>query len=97
MFVSIINTYCNFIIYIHQTIKCFINPESLENYILTLTRTDALQYIQNHNKSKIKLNPTRRERYLLYKLLKGKNNPVTLYSYGKEKSDTRKTLIIKKK
>ena len=97
MMLSIINAYCNYIIFVHEFIKQCINQESLEEYILSLTRYDALQFIESCYKSKIKLYPTRKERYLLYKQLKGRNSPVELYSYGKEKSDTRKYLIIIKK
>jgi len=74
-----------------------INPETLIEYILNLSRSDAINFIEECKVSRIKLYPTRKERYLLYKKLKGKESPFTLYSYGKENRNTRKFLIIKHK
>ena len=96
MFILIINKYCDYMIFIHKFIKKHINPNSIEEYIIGLSRPDALEFIKDYKQSKIKLYPTRKERYLLYKQLKGKDSPVTVYSYGKEKHDTRKKFIIKK-
>ena len=97
MFLYFINAYCDYVIVFHRFIKQIINPKSIEEHILSLTRSNAFEFIKKCKKSKITLYPTRKERYLLYKLLKGKDSIVRLYSYGKEKNDTRKTLIIKKK
>ena len=98
MFIWMINVYCDYMIKSHQFIKRFINLEPpLESYILSLTKTDAFEFIQQYNKSKIKLYPTRKDRYFLYKKLKGKDSPVTLYSYGQENDNTQKCLIIEKK
>ena len=93
----LITTYCDYMIASHKYIKSLIEPETLEHYILSLKRADAFIFLNDCNRQKIKVYPTRIERYQLYKLLKGKNSSYILYSYGKEKCDTRKYLIIKKK
>ena len=95
MFVRVISSYCDYMIYIHKFVKNHINPQSIESYLLSVSRPDALKYITNYNQPEIKLYPTRKERYLLYKQLKGKDSPVTLFSCGSEQSDTKKELIIK--
>ena len=97
MFVGIINAYCDYIIQIHKNLKTIVNPKSIEDHILSLTQSEVLQFIEDCDKTKLKLYPTRKERYILYKKLNGKDSPIKLFSYGKEKSCTRKFLIIKKK
>ena len=96
-FIYIISQYCDIIISSHQYIKKLINVELLETYIISLSRKNALDFIREIKQNQITLYPTRKERYLLYKQLKGKDSPVVVYSFGKEKSNTRKCLIIKKK
>ena len=94
MFIYIISSFCDYMIFIHKFIKNFLNPESIEDYILNVTMDNVIETSKDFN---IKLYPTRQERYLLYKKLKGKNSPIILYSYGEESKNTRKKLIIKKK
>ena len=99
MFEYIINVYCDYVIMYHKKIKNMINPLSMKESILNLSRSDAFEFIttnmNDYNKSKITLYPTRKERYLLYKKLKGKDSPLLLYSHGNEKYNTQKMMIIK--
>ena len=94
---NLINFYCDYIIRIHQCLKKMVLPESLETFILTLTRKEAIQFVADCNRYKIHLYPTRTDRHRLYKLLKGKESPYELYSYGVENKNTQRRLVIKKK
>jgi len=96
-FTYIMNKYCDYVIKIHQYIKKQISEENLQDFLLSLSRHDAFNYLINLESPKTQMYCTRHERYLLYKHLKGKTSPFVLYSYGKEKCDTRKNIIIKRK
>lgn len=95
---KIINLYCDYMISSFQYIKSLINlkSESLEDYILSLSNSDLLIYIENSKYSQIVLCPTCSQRYFFYKKLKGKTSFFDVYSYGQENNDTRKNLVIKK-
>ena len=97
MFIQIMNAYCDYAILFHECIKKYISSDSFQKHILSLPKDDAFQYIEQQKQTKFKLYPSRNERYLLYKKLKGKDSPVTLYSYGKENIHTNKFLVILKK
>jgi mevalonate pyrophosphate decarboxylase len=59
-----------------------------------MKRKDVYAYFMDTGDS-MKLFCTRRERYLIYKHLKGKDCPLKIYSYGKENTKTQKKMIIK--
>lgn len=96
MITSAINKYCDTMINIHKYIKSIINNIPFEQYILNMTRRDALEYFSNHSKSIHNMYLTRSQRHKLYKLLKGKDSNLIVYSYGNENKYTKKYVVIKK-
>ena len=91
----LIEMYCDFGINVLTYIKNKVSSEPLHAKLLSLNRTHALSYLDNLNQSSIQLYCTRNQRHKLYKLLKGKNMPYLIYSYGPENSLTQKKLTIK--
>ena len=93
----IINYYCDFMIYYHTKIKNVLIHTNVEEYILNNDEYEIEKYINSIKSKHIELYCTRNVRHNLYKHLKSKKSPFTVYSYGIEDNHTKKKIIIKNK
>ena len=93
----LIEMYCDFGISVLKYIKSKVTNTPVHEKILSMSKSDALHYLDNMNESSFQLFCTRHQRHKLYKFFKGKNSPYLIYSYGPENHLTQKKLTIKRK
>jgi hypothetical protein len=94
MITYLIVKYCDFMICTHNFVKKMIIGND-HKYLLEdkRTRREAWKYLQKCMNTHM-LYCTRPERHRLYKLLKGKDSPFIIESFGREDRFTRKQVKI---
>ena len=90
--------YCDFMISYHEYIKSWFKP-NMKSILLSnaMPRERKLELLKADNRRVYTISCTRDERHTLYKLLKGKASPYTVFSTGDENRKTQKSLYIVKK
>jgi len=97
MITSLIITYCDWIISFTQYIKKKVSYDVNYKKLVNMTsQEDAIMWLDKTYKDYHIIKASRKERHILYTLLKGRKSTYNIYSIGKEDKNTNKQIIIKK-